>query len=77
MESHTWVRPNGFGQDNRQAFRVCAITDTSSVSAGTFVHIIAENNASFYSSFQKEFLSMSSEFTFDDNSDKLSILQFF
>ena len=31
----------------------------------------------FWSSFQQEFLSMSSEFTFGDNSDKLSIFQFF
>ena len=30
----------------------------------------------FWSSFQQEFLSMSSEFTFGDNSDKLSIFQF-
>ena len=31
----------------------------------------------FWSSFQQEFLSMSSEFTFGDNSDKLSIFQNF
>ena len=39
--------------------------------------IIAVNSTSFWSSFQQEFLSMSSEFTFGDNSDKLSIFQFF
>ena len=38
----------------------------------------AENNTSFVqSSFQQEFLSMSSEFTFGDNSDKSSILKKF
>ena len=35
--------------------------------------IIAENNTNFQSSFQQEFSSMSSEFTFGDNSDKSSI----
>ena len=43
----------------------------------TRMGIIAENNTSFFwSSFQQEFLSMSSEFTFGDNSDKLSIFSF-
>ena len=37
--------------------------------------IIAENNTSFLSNFQKEFLSMSSEFTFGDNSDKSSFFK--
>ena len=31
----------------------------------------------FQSSFQQEFVSVSSEFTFGDNSDKLSIFSFF
>jgi len=36
--------------------------------------VSAENNTSFFSqSFQQEFLSMSIEFTFGDNSDKSSI----
>ena len=39
--------------------------------------ILAENNTSFKSSFQQEFLSMSSEFAFGDNSEKLSILSIF
>ena len=37
----------------------------------------AENNTSFSSSFQQEFLSISSEFTFGDNSDKSSIFEIF
>ena len=37
----------------------------------------AENSTSFLSSFQQEFLSMSSEFTFGDNSDEVSIFRFF
>ena len=40
--------------------------------------ISAKNNTSFFqSSFQQEFLSMSSEFTFGDNSDKWSFFQCF
>ena len=39
--------------------------------------MIAENNTSFCSSFQQEFLSTSSEFTFGDNSDKSSIFYLF
>ena len=40
--------------------------------------IIAENNTSFWSSFQHEFFNaMSSEFTFGDNSDEFIISRFF
>ena len=42
------------------------------------ITIIAENNTSFFDQvFSKSFLSTSSEFTFGDNSDKLSIFQNF
>ena len=38
----------------------------------------AENNTSFWSSFQHEFfVAMSSEFTFGDNSDEFTIFRFF
>ena len=36
-----------------------------------------ENHKFFQSSFQQEFLSMSSEFTFGDNSDEFGIFRFF